>query len=160
MDIRDILERYKADKRVTALASALNAKKNPSVQLRGLVGSGDAAIAVALYFLQHKHMIFVLPEREDAALIPIIGLLIAIKDYRDNYLNGNMGFLEALVQSFKILIFGGILAVFAAIVFINYVSSGNNFEEFSGRMFGALLVGVISAFGVSLLYATKSEKID
>ncbi len=95
-----------------------------------------------------------------SALIPIIGLLIAIKDYRDNYLNGNMGFLEALVQSFKILIFGGILAVFAAIVFINYVSSGNNFEEFSGRMFGALLVGVISAFGVSLLYATKSEKID
>ncbi|MCD8741464.1 transcription-repair coupling factor [Mucilaginibacter roseus] len=67
MDIREILERYKADKRVTALASALNAKKNPSVQLRGLVGSGDAAIAVALYFLQHKHMIFVLPEREDAA---------------------------------------------------------------------------------------------
>ncbi|MBE9586560.1 transcription-repair coupling factor [Mucilaginibacter sp. JRF] len=67
MDIRDILERYKTDKRVTALASALNAKKNPRVQLRGLVGSGDAATAVALYFLQHRHMIFVLPEREEAA---------------------------------------------------------------------------------------------
>ncbi|MCC8410939.1 transcription-repair coupling factor [Mucilaginibacter sp. UR6-1] len=67
MDIRDILERYKADKRITALASALNAKKSPRIQLRGLVGSGDAAIAVALYFLQHKHMIFVLPEREEAA---------------------------------------------------------------------------------------------
>lgn len=95
-----------------------------------------------------------------SVLIPIIGLLIAIKDYRDNYLNGEMGFLEALVQSFKILIFGGILAVFAAIVYINYVSGDKNFEDFSGRMFGALLVGVISAFGVSLLYTTRSNKVD
>jgi len=67
LNIRDILERYKTDDRVTALAQAINAAKNPRIQLRGLVGSSDAAIAVALYFLQHKHMIFVLPEREDAA---------------------------------------------------------------------------------------------
>ena len=67
MNIRDILERYKADERVKALAKALNAGKNPRIQLRGLVGSGDAAMAAALYFLQHKHMIFVLPEREEAA---------------------------------------------------------------------------------------------
>ena len=66
LNIRDILDRYKADDRVTALAQALNASKNPRVQLRGLVGSSDAAIAVALYFLQHKHMVFVLPEREEA----------------------------------------------------------------------------------------------
>ena len=67
MNIRDILERYKADERVTALAQALNAGKAPRVQLRGLVGSGDAAVAVALYFLQHQHMIFVLPDREEAS---------------------------------------------------------------------------------------------
>jgi transcription-repair coupling factor (superfamily II helicase) len=67
LNIRDILERYKADERIKALALALNADKNPRVQLRGLVGSGDAAMAAASYFLQHKHMIFVLPEREEAA---------------------------------------------------------------------------------------------
>lgn len=67
LNIRDILERYKADERITTLAKALNAGKNPRVQLKGLVGSGDAAMATALYFLQHKHMIFVLPEREEAA---------------------------------------------------------------------------------------------
>ncbi|MDB5029963.1 CarD family transcriptional regulator, partial [Mucilaginibacter sp.] len=66
MNIRDILERYKADDRILALAKALNTSKNPRVQLRGLVGSGDATMAVALYFLQHKHMVFVLPEREEA----------------------------------------------------------------------------------------------
>ena len=66
MNIRDILDRYKADERIKALAGALNASKNPRVQLRGLVGSSDSAMAVALYFLQHQHMIFVLPEREEA----------------------------------------------------------------------------------------------
>lgn len=66
LNIRDILERYKADERVTALAQALNAAKNPRIQLRGLVGSSDSAMAVALYFLQHQHMIFVLPDREEA----------------------------------------------------------------------------------------------
>ena len=67
MNIRDILERYKGDSRVQALAAALNKSKNPRVQLRGLVGSSDATVAVALWFLQHQHMIFVLPDREEAS---------------------------------------------------------------------------------------------
>ncbi|MGZ3820891.1 MAG: CarD family transcriptional regulator, partial [Mucilaginibacter sp.] len=66
MNIRDILEHYKTDERVRTLAEALNAGKAPRIQLRGLVGSGDATVAVALYFLQHAHMIFVLPDREEA----------------------------------------------------------------------------------------------
>ena len=67
LNIRDILELYKTDERVEALAKALNAGKDTRIQLRGLVGSGDAAVAVALYFLQHPNMIFVLPDREEAA---------------------------------------------------------------------------------------------
>ncbi|MFD1258424.1 transcription-repair coupling factor [Mucilaginibacter terrae] len=67
MNIRDILERYKTDQRVTGLAQALNSSKNPRVQLRGLVGSSDATVAVALYFLQHKHQLFILPDREEAS---------------------------------------------------------------------------------------------
>ncbi|WP_462268227.1 transcription-repair coupling factor [Mucilaginibacter sp.] len=67
MNIRDILERYKADDRVKELAKALNSGKNPRLQLRGLIGSSDAMVAVALYFLQHKHQLFVLPDREEAS---------------------------------------------------------------------------------------------
>jgi len=67
LNIRDILELYKTDERVEALAKALNAGKDTRIQLRGLVGSGDAAVAVAFYFLQHPNMIFVLPDREEAA---------------------------------------------------------------------------------------------
>ncbi|WP_448701883.1 transcription-repair coupling factor [Mucilaginibacter sp. AW1-3] len=67
MNIRDILERYKADERIQSLAKALNNSKNPRVHLRGLVGSSDAAMAVALYFLKHSHMLFILPDREEAS---------------------------------------------------------------------------------------------
>ncbi|OKS88985.1 transcription-repair coupling factor [Mucilaginibacter polytrichastri] len=67
MNIRDILDRYKGDSRVQEVAKALNASKNPRIQLRGLVGSSDATVAVALWFLQHQHMIFVLPDREEAS---------------------------------------------------------------------------------------------
>ncbi len=67
MNIRDILERYKADSRIAELAQALNTVKNPRIQLRGLVGSSDAMVAVALYFLQHKHQLFILPDREEAS---------------------------------------------------------------------------------------------
>ena len=93
-------------------------------------------------------------------LIPIIGLFFGIMSYKNNELGGNMGFLEALVQSFKILLVGGIVAIFAAIVYINYIHSGSNLRDLSSRMFGALLVGILCAFAVSLLFANKSNKID
>ena len=67
MDIHDILNLYKSDIRVDRLAKLINAKKNPRIHLKGLVGSSDAVLAVALYFLQQRNMIFVLPEREEAA---------------------------------------------------------------------------------------------
>ncbi|MFM6975837.1 MAG: transcription-repair coupling factor [Sphingobacteriaceae bacterium] len=67
MNIREIIHRYKDDPRTTQLAQALNSGKNPRVHLKGLVGSSDAMLAIALYFLQHKPAVFVLPDREEAA---------------------------------------------------------------------------------------------
>lgn len=65
--IRDILNQYKSDPRVADIAEALNIGGNQRVHLRGLIGSSDSVLATALYFLQHRNMIFVLPEREEAA---------------------------------------------------------------------------------------------
>jgi transcription-repair coupling factor (superfamily II helicase) len=67
VNIRDLINRYKADERVVAMAKALNLGKGAKVQLKGLVGSSDATIAVASYFLLHKPMLFVLPDREEAS---------------------------------------------------------------------------------------------
>lgn len=96
-------------------------------------------------------------------LIPLVGLFFGVKNFCNGELKGQMGFLEALIQSFKILLVGGVLAVFAGIVFVNWGGVGSNdttFETFSGRIFGALLVGVIEAFAVSLLLTTKSNRVD
>jgi hypothetical protein len=95
-----------------------------------------------------------------SVIIPLIGLYFGIRSYKANECHGGMGFLEALVQSFKILLVGGILAIFGFILYINYVAPGNILRDFSGRMFGALLVGVLFALGVSLLLANKANKVD
>jgi len=95
-------------------------------------------------------------------LIPAFGLLIGIYNYRKNDCKGKMGFLEALIQSFKILIVGGIVTIFATILYFSYakVSMSNVIEASSGRIFGALLVGVLMAFAASLLFHNKANKVD
>jgi hypothetical protein len=96
-----------------------------------------------------------------SVLIPVIGLFVSLKIYRDQELGGNMGFLEALMQCFKILVLGGVIAGFLGILYISYVDSrSTNLADFSGRLFGALLVGVLSALAVSLLLNTKPNKVD
>ena len=97
-----------------------------------------------------------------SVLIPLIGLYFGVRNFRNGELQGKMGFFEALIQSFKILLVGGVVTIFAAILYINYMVDGNDtsFQSFSGRIFGALLVGVIMAFGVSLLLTTKSNRVD
>jgi transcription-repair coupling factor (superfamily II helicase) len=67
VNIREILDKYKTDERVVALAKALNLGKGTKIQLKGLVGSADATIAIASYFLLHKPQLFILPDREEAA---------------------------------------------------------------------------------------------
>ncbi len=65
MNIKQILERYKTDLRIEGLTKAV-ATKSSRVHLKGLVGSLDAFAAASCYFLNHKNMVFVLPDREEA----------------------------------------------------------------------------------------------
>jgi hypothetical protein len=95
-----------------------------------------------------------------SVFIPLIVLYFGIKSYRKNDCGGQMGFLEALIQSFKILILGGIITVSASIIFIDEFAKENNLMDFSGRIFGALLVGILFALGVSLLFTNKRNKVD
>ena len=95
-----------------------------------------------------------------SVIITLVGLYFGIRSYRANECGGKMGFLEALIQSFKILLAGGILSIFVFILYVNYVAPGNILRDFSGRMFGALLVGILFAFGVSLLLTNKANKVD
>ncbi|MGZ3753341.1 MAG: DUF4199 domain-containing protein [Mucilaginibacter sp.] len=95
-----------------------------------------------------------------SVLIPIFGLYIGVKTYRNVEMDGKMTFLEGLLHSFKILIVAGIIVVFLGIVYINYIDYSNNFRDFSGRIFAALLIGVISAFAVTLLVMTNTNAAE
>ncbi len=85
-----------------------------------------------------------------SVLIPVIGLYFGVKRYRDKEKDGNINFFEGLQEGFKILIAGGVVAIAFAILFITYISK-SSISDFSGKIFGALLVGIISALAVSLL---------
>jgi hypothetical protein len=95
-----------------------------------------------------------------SALIPLVVLYFGVKSFRNNDCSGKMGFLEALMQSFKILLIGGVVTTAAAIIYIDEFSSESNLEAFSGRIFGALLLGLLFTLGVSALLTTKPNKVD
>jgi len=95
-----------------------------------------------------------------SVLIPLVVLYIGITNYKKTDCKGKMGFLEALIQSFKILIIGGIIAVAASIIYISEFTKNGNLMVFSERIFGALLVGILFALGVSVLLTNKRNKVD
>ena len=72
-----------------------------------------------------------------------------------------MNFFEGLIHSFKIMIIAGIFVVFVGIVYINYFEDkGTNWSDFSGRIFAALLIGILSALAVSLLLTSKGRNVE
>ncbi|MGV8877484.1 MAG: DUF4199 domain-containing protein [Sphingobacteriaceae bacterium] len=93
-----------------------------------------------------------------SGFIPLIGLFFGVRYFRNNYKNGSMNFFEALVESFKILIVGGVMAAVFAMIFMTSISA-INIVEFSGRIFGALLIGVLSSLVVSLSLMTTPRLI-
>jgi uncharacterized integral membrane protein len=93
-------------------------------------------------------------------LIPLFGVYFGVKTYKDDDKEGEISFFEALFQSFKILLIGGLFACLAGIVYINYFNMGSNLFVFSGRLFGGLALGILICIGVSLSLMNKPSKLD
>jgi hypothetical protein len=91
-------------------------------------------------------------------IVPVIGLFLGVRAYRENEMGGKISFLEALIEGWKILIVGGIISVVFAILFINYVTAGS-VTDFSGQIFGALLIGLLSSLVISLLVMNRSKNL-
>ncbi|MCJ8211733.1 DUF4199 domain-containing protein [Mucilaginibacter sp. RS28] len=95
-----------------------------------------------------------------SVLIPLIGLFLGLRAYREKEQGGKMSFLEGLIQGFKILLVGGVIAGFIGVIYINWFSPSNlNFSDFSGRIFGALLVGILFDIVVSLILMNRSTHL-
>ncbi|MGI4751938.1 MAG: DUF4199 domain-containing protein [Janthinobacterium lividum] len=112
-----------------------------------------------MYLLGHSTLSTDSPYEATSILIPVIGLFFGVKRYRDAEKNGHITFFEGLQEGFKILFFGGFVAIVIAILFITYVAK-SSITDFSGKIFGALLVGVITALAVSLVLMKDSKRVD
>ncbi|WP_345948887.1 DUF4199 domain-containing protein [Mucilaginibacter sp. PAMB04274] len=93
-------------------------------------------------------------------IIPIAGVFLGVLSYKKNEKENQINFFEALVQSFKILLVAGFITGFLGILFVSFIGKQHGYQDFSGRLFGALLVGIIVCLGVSVTLMSRSSKID
>jgi Protein of unknown function (DUF4199) len=100
------------------------------------------------------------PVEFGSIFIPLLVLYFGVRSYRNNDCNGNMGFLQALMQCFRILIIGGVITTAGAIIYIDEFAPEHNLGDFSGRIFGALLVGLLFSLGIAVLLTTNPNKVD
>ena len=93
-------------------------------------------------------------------VIPLAGIYVGVWRYKIKENENEISFFAAFFQSLKILLTGGLVAGFLEILYISFVSRQINLFYFSGRLFGALLVGILICLGVSLTLMNKSSKLD
>ncbi len=91
-------------------------------------------------------------------LIPAIGLYAGIKSYRDHLTADKMEFVQGLFQGFKIIIVGGIIASFFAIIYVqvnpNWMNTGYMY-----RIAAAILVGILFNLAISLILMNKKKHL-
>ncbi|WP_411274103.1 DUF4199 family protein [Daejeonella sp.] len=91
-------------------------------------------------------------------LIPAIGLYLGIKSYRDHVSGGKMEFFEGLFEGFKIIIIGGVIAAFFAIVYVQLNINVMN-TDYMYRVTAALLIGILFNLAISLILMNKQKHL-
>lgn len=91
-------------------------------------------------------------------LIPAIGLYLGIKNYRDHFSDGKMEFFEGLFEGFKIIIIGGVIAAFFAIVYVQLNASAAN-TDYMYRITAAVLIGILFNLAISLMLMNKQKHL-
>jgi hypothetical protein len=93
-----------------------------------------------------------------SVIIPFIGLYFGIKSYRDNINGGRMEFFEGLFEGFKIMVFGGVITAFFAVVYIHYVNTTLQMD-YMGRIGAAGIVGFLFTLAISLILMNKQRNL-
>lgn len=91
-------------------------------------------------------------------IIPLLGLYLGIKNFRDHINVGRMEFIEGLFEGFKIMIVGGVIAAFFAVVYVQYSPSVLN-TDYMGRIGGAGIVGILFNLVVSISLMNKQKHL-
>jgi hypothetical protein len=93
-----------------------------------------------------------------SGIIPFTGLFLGIKNFRDHINGGRMEFFEGLFEGFKIIIVGGVIAAFFAVVYVQYSPSVLN-TDYMGRIGGAGLMGILFNLIISLVLMNKQKNL-
>jgi hypothetical protein len=93
-----------------------------------------------------------------SVLIPLTGLYLGIKNFRDHINGGKMEFFEGLFEGFVILIAGGLITTFFAVIYIQNVGTGLQ-TDYMGRIGGAGVVGILLDIAVSLSLMNKQKHL-
>ena len=93
-----------------------------------------------------------------SVIIPFTGLYLGIKSFRDNINGGKMEFFEGLFEGFKILVVGGIITAFFAVVYVQNSDISLN-VDYMGRIGGAGLIGILFNLVVSLMLMNKQRNL-
>ncbi|HCN84525.1 MAG TPA: hypothetical protein DIT07_13025 [Sphingobacteriaceae bacterium] len=93
-----------------------------------------------------------------SVLIPLTGLYLGIKNFRDHINGGKMEFFEGLFEGFVILITGGLITTFFAVIYIQNVSSLLQ-TDYMGRIGGAGVVGILLDIAISLSLMNKQKHL-
>lgn len=91
-------------------------------------------------------------------LIPAIGLYMGIKSYRDNISGGKMEFFAGLFEGFKIILVGGVITAFFAIVYVQFNESLLN-TDYMFRISAAVLIGILFNLAISLILMNKQKHL-
>ncbi len=91
-------------------------------------------------------------------LIPAVGLYLGIKNYRDHVSGGKMEFFEGLFEGFKIIIIGGVIAAFFAIVYVQLNISVMN-TDYMYRISAAVLIGILFNLAISLMLMNRQKHL-
>lgn len=91
-------------------------------------------------------------------VIPAVGLYMGIKSYRDTVSGGKMEFFEGLFEGFKIIIIGGVIAAFFAIVYVQFNASVMN-TDYMYRITAAVLIGILFNLAISLILMNKQKHL-
>ena len=93
-----------------------------------------------------------------SGLIPLVGLYLGIKNFRDHINGGKMEFFEGLFEGFKIMIVGAIIAYFFAAIYVQLVPSVLK-TDYMGRIGGAGIIGILCNLFVSLVLMNKQKHL-
>ncbi|MEO8793843.1 MAG: DUF4199 domain-containing protein [Daejeonella sp.] len=91
-------------------------------------------------------------------VIPFAGLYLGIKNFRDHINEGRMEFFEGLFEGFKIIIVGGVITAFFAVVYVQYSPNLLN-TDYMGRIGGAGLIGIMFNLIISLVLMNKQKHL-